>query len=135
MRVRLSYLLVGASAFCLACPGFGSDSGASVDNPSYTDDVKPILDGHCIKCHVVPPKNGATPGFRLDQYDDDAAGNQGAFGYRCTVKFRAVDGIPSFMPPSGEVQLNAAERDTILKWIEDGGIRNTGDPPMPNPCP
>src|SRR5437870_3469684 len=115
--------------FLLGCPGFGNDSGGAVNpTPSYTDDVAPILNGHCTVCHVVPPQNGAPAGFRMDQYDDDANGNFGAFTYRCLIKNRAGEGIPSFMPPAGQPPLTPSERQTLLKWVEDGGIRNTGDP-------
>jgi hypothetical protein len=119
-----------------ACPGFGSDSSTSVALPAYSSDVKPILDGHCIKCHTLPPQNGAPTGFRLDVYDDAPGGQQplGAFTMLCLIKSRAVDGVPSFMPPSGEPPLNADEKATLLGWADDGGIRDPGDPPL-TPCP
>jgi hypothetical protein len=40
-------------------------------NPTWIDDVRPILAANCIRCHS-PPQIGAAPlSFRLDKYDDE----------------------------------------------------------------
>src|SRR5688572_19284791 len=102
--LRRSGLLL-ISALLLACPGFGDEDAGNVpDVPTYVDHVKPILDEHCVVCHVDPPQNGAAGGMVLDQYADvlDSSGGQvasGAGSLGCLIKFRAVDEQPTAMPP------------------------------------
>ncbi len=39
-------------------------------NPTWADDVQPILAAKCVRCHGDQPIQGAPAGFRLDRYDD-----------------------------------------------------------------
>lgn len=107
--------------FLLACPGFGDETvGGIPSNPTYDVDVKPILDQHCVPCHSVPPQGGAPVGFRLDQYEDDLAGNQGVLTYSGAIQNRAVD--QNNMPPATRPDLATSpiDRATIDLWVDQG---------------
>lgn len=45
-------------------------SPSAPDNPTWAEDVAPILAANCVRCHTVPATGGAPDGFRLDTYDD-----------------------------------------------------------------
>ena len=111
---RAAFLLLLALT---GCPGFGNEDPVVPAQVTYNDNIKAILDAHCIKCHVVPPKNGAPTGFRLDQYADDNAGNQGAMNKAPLIKSNTdID----FMPLAPNPHLTQLEKDTIARWIDQG---------------
>lgn len=86
--------------------------GATPAGIKYTD-VKQVLLSFCAisGCHIAPnPQNG------LD------------FSIDCTIiankdliKARAVDGIPTFMPPPPSTQLSTINKQKIVDWINAGG--------------
>jgi len=39
-------------------------------NPTYSHDVWPLFQDHCLLCHSSPPDHGAPTYFRLDVYND-----------------------------------------------------------------
>lgn len=44
------------------------------ENPTFTKDILPLFEDHCLLCHGNPPARGAPPDVRLDVYafpDDD----------------------------------------------------------------
>ena len=123
--------LVLAIPFLLACPGLGDEDGGDVpESPTWNEHVQAILADHCAACHTDTPQNGAPDGFRFDAYEGDAD-DLGAFDMRCDIRNRAVNGAPSFMPPSGA--LGATERATLERWIEQGG-RESAEDPIGTPC-
>lgn len=73
--------------------------------------VKPIISVNCAfsGCHA-----GASPQSGIDFNDDCTIVAQ-----RVRIKARAVDGIPSIMPPFGS--LSASEKQKIMDWINAGG--------------
>lgn len=130
MLRRAGFLLT--LPFLLACPGLGDEEGGDVpENPTWNDDIQPILAENCATCHTDTPSNGAPDGFRLDSYADDAD-DIGAFQFRCDVRNRAVNGNPSFMPPSTG-PIGSTERATIERWIEQGAPEFAGGP-TGTPC-
>ncbi|MEJ7610158.1 MAG: hypothetical protein WKF88_03155 [Ferruginibacter sp.] len=73
--------------------------------------VKSIITTNCAfsGCHA-----GAAPQNGIDFNDDCTIVAQ-----RVRIKARAVDGIPSIMPPSGAI--SASDKQKILDWINAGG--------------
>ena len=73
--------------------------------------VKNIISNNCAisGCHA-----GASPQNGLDFNDDCTIVSQ-----RIRIRDRAVDGIPTVMPPFGS--LSAADKQRILDWINAGG--------------
>ncbi len=60
----MSQLILLASFVLLACT---PDVPA---NPSFQQDILPILAANCIRCHGAPTLGGAPTDFRLDTFDD-----------------------------------------------------------------
>jgi hypothetical protein len=62
MKVTPAILLLLAAAAC--APEVPAE-------PTWVDDVRPILAANCIRCHSPPFIGGVPQSFRLDIYDDD----------------------------------------------------------------
>jgi mono/diheme cytochrome c family protein len=75
--------------------------------------VKNILNTYCTSCH-----GGSSPQSGINYLDDCTIVSGSA-----RIKARAVDAIPSQMPPSG-TGLTAAERAAVTAWINAGGKYN-----------
>ena len=75
--------------------------------------VKSILATNCVSCH-----GASNPTSGINYTDDCVIVAQAA-----RIKARAVDANPSQMPPSGP-GLSAANRATIVNWINAGGKHN-----------
>ena len=127
------------------------------DEPSWAEDVRPILIANCASCHSFPPVRGAPgpsesrPGFRLDVYEDttldegteylgvDLGGQviPGAASVVDRIIARAVEA--ETMPPplaagSGKLRpLSSRQQEILLRWHEQGAQR--GDPAAGNRPP
>ena len=78
---------------------------------SYAEDVKPILDKYCMRCHSTAKKRG---GIILDkQADDDAVRKHLALWEKAGDSLRAGE-----MPPEGAKKPSAAEMATVNKWLD-----------------
>jgi len=89
--------------------------GIAPAGPQFTQ-VKAILAASCALsgCHISPfPQNG------IDFTDDCTIVSLSA-----NIKARAVDGSPSFMPPSPNPQLSGTDKQKIIDWINGGGRNN-----------
>lgn len=64
MKASAATLLLLAAAAC--APEVPSE-------PTWVDDVRPILAANCIRCHSPPFIGGVPTTFRLDKYDNDLA--------------------------------------------------------------
>ncbi len=64
MKIIAGILVVLAAAAC--APSVPSE-------PTWVDDVRPILAANCIRCHSPPYLGGTPVTFRLDKYDQDVA--------------------------------------------------------------
>ena len=87
-------------------PATGTDTGDGPAADVAYADVAPILDVHCSGCHGDPVANGAP--FSLTTFD--AASVRAG-----RIVARAVDGVPSPMPPSG-LALSDDESDVLADW-------------------
>lgn len=79
---------------------------------TYTNDIKPILDNNCIRCHSSEKqgaeRNGAPPDVNLDKYETvvDVA-------ERANAKIQS-----GTMPPTGG--LPEEERNLFQQWLDQG---------------
>lgn len=99
----------------LACSK-GSDTQTSTPPNSCTEGiagpkyqaVKALINTNCAisGCHA----GTQSPNFTVDC---------NIINNKLLIKARAVDGIPSFMPPTGP--LPVSERNKITEWINAGG--------------
>jgi mono/diheme cytochrome c family protein len=110
------------AAIALAALGCSAPS-----DPTWTRDVKPILQANCIKCHGPIARGGAPDGFRLDTYlapgRDDGRTVYGASSMARFVHLRTHAGdMPPVAPLSG-VQI-----ETLESWFETGAPQGGPDP-------
>jgi hypothetical protein len=118
----------------LAFAGLGCDPQAPA-NPTYTSDVKAILDAHCARCHgagdnlnAIPNEAGTKPGAcYLHRYEDEgdcsALTNPdcklGAGSSFCApmISGLIVRTDSSRMPPRPSEAMTDWEVQTLLRWI------------------
>ena len=95
------------------CTATGNSAIANAPaGPMFTA-VKNIMNTYCTSCHgAVNPTNGIN-------FTDDCV----IVSQKARIKARAVDAIPSQMPPSGP-GLTVAERTAVTNWINAGGNHN-----------
>ena len=106
----LSLLLTGAC-----------DIGSpAVTAPTWLEDVRPIVQANCLRCHAQPSIGGAPNDFRLDVYEDtplaDGRVIRGAKTMARFIAFRA--GEEGTMPP--DFPRNDGQRDTLVNWWANG---------------
>jgi hypothetical protein len=94
--VRLAAVLALVALGCDSAPG----------NPTWTEDVKPILQANCSRCHGAVPRSGA-PAQRFDLYPDEGAASF------ALARIEAEE-----MPPT--VRLSDVQMETIANWVDDG---------------
>ena len=73
--------------------------------------VKQLVIGYCAPCHL----NGGMDGGKNFDTDNSIVANKDR------IKIRAVDGIPSFMPPAPNSPLTPVDKQKIVDWINAGG--------------
>lgn len=119
--IRLSSLAF-ALVMITAC-GSGDDGGIDpVDEVTYFQDVKPIMDAKCVRCH----QEGGIGPFGLDDYAGAAqhAGvSQVAINDGIMPPWKAVDGCNDYQ---ADYSLTDAEKATINAWVDGGALE--GDP-------
>jgi hypothetical protein len=105
---------------------------SSEEPVSFSQDVRPILDQHCIGCHQVGGAGQAASGFSMETYDDLMKGTQfgpmviagDALGSNMLVLMEGR-ADPSISMPHGNMKpVPQAEIDTIRRWIEQGAKNN-----------
>jgi hypothetical protein len=114
MKVTPAILLLLAAAAC--APEVPAE-------PTWVDDVRPILAANCIRCHSPPYIGGVPQFFRLDIYDDDAfldpaygdpvagAASMSAGNYFIDVLVTTSNMPPQFPLTDRQVDVMAAWRD------------------------
>jgi uncharacterized membrane protein len=117
------------SALVLAALGCSSEQ--EVKQLSYADDVKPIMDKHCVSCHVSGQQGASQSGLVLDSYQGLMKGTKHgpvvvADSAVSSTLYRLVAGKadPSIRMPHGKEPLSAEEVETIKVWIDQGAAQN-----------
>lgn len=94
---------------------------------TYQANIKPILDTHCVSCHVPGGIGYEKIGLRLDSYD--AIMNSTRFGpivqpgsSISSVLYRLLSGKldPSIRMPHGQAKLSEENVAMIGAWIDQG---------------
>jgi uncharacterized membrane protein len=91
----------------------GGDDDVVVDaGVTYTEHIKPILDGACISCHASylagADRNGAPEGVDFDTFEAASASGSAA-----NTRIQA-----GTMPPSGA--LTSEQQAVFQKWVDEG---------------
>ena len=145
-QVRVIWPCVAAITGCLACaeapaqsvPAATSEGGATTSEggattsastnpaPTYLRDVQPIFMGNCSRCHNQQSR------FIYDWLDYKTA-----YADRWEIRRRIWDSwkgtyYKEAMPVANSPEslaLTDEERMTILKWVDNGGLRGVPPPP------
>lgn len=101
-------------------------------NPTWAEDVAPILAANCVRCHTVPAIGGAPDGFRLDTFEDwqaddgtmvRGAGTMASDGLISDyVRTRIApdnDDVPQMPPEEGFASLSDRQVDVLLAWMDN----------------
>lgn len=109
MRHLLSLSVLGLAA-CSELPA----------TPTYFEDVQPILQANCARCHGAEPWQTSIAGYRLDRFvaNDEPATGEDAFERAASILEVACAGDASIMPPGAP--LPARQQDILRRWIEQG---------------
>jgi hypothetical protein len=99
---------------------------------SYQKDVVPILDKHCMSCHVPGQAGYVVSGFELGSYESLMKGTQ--FGPvvlphdpLTSVLVMLIEGRvdPALKMPHGDATTPTADEIlTIRRWVEQGAKNN-----------
>jgi hypothetical protein len=128
-------LLAGLFAFTFAGLTLGC-APAVPANPTYTSDVKAILDAHCVRCHGANNMLVSMFVFNRDQppttcylqrYEDDCSVTPckaGAGNPSCVALINPYITSPrdsiTAMPPLPAQELNDWEKEIIKTWVAHG---------------
>jgi hypothetical protein len=94
----------------------GCEAAAPAE-PTWAQDVKPILVANCAPCHLVPSQGGAPSSFRLDVYgpsltDDDRV----IHGADTMAPFIAARVLDESMPP--RAALSERQKQVLETWAD-----------------
>ncbi|HEU5058508.1 MAG TPA: hypothetical protein VFU21_18375 [Kofleriaceae bacterium] len=105
--------------------------------PTWVDDVRPILAANCIRCHSPPFIGGVPTTFRLDIFEDDVFLQSDGVSPVHGAAYVSQDGTLSglveddFMPP--QFPLTSRQKDVLAAWHEaeepKGEPRENNAPP------
>ncbi len=107
----------GRTCEAVAGPVVG-DFDVDAGTASWCEDVRPVMDTHCINCHGSPPSGGAPANFRLDQYGPDTSGTEGAAAMAERIYVRMA--VTKDMPPPGYPDPTEAELLAVTAWYRTG---------------
>lgn len=81
---------------------------------TYAQDIKPLLDGHCVECHHHGGHDPDLSGFpfrsKTNAEQDAIVGKM----------LGLVQGTPTRMPPGNRTKLTAGQAATIQAWRDQG---------------
>ncbi|MEM9492490.1 MAG: hypothetical protein AAGC55_25305, partial [Myxococcota bacterium] len=121
--------LVAAAAACTpSAPG----------DPTWAEDVAPIMAANCVRCHTAPSIAGAPNSFRLDSFGDwtgdDERSMRGAVNMASYIRTRVnledfliEQGVDTMPPADGFGRLTDRQAEIITNWIDDGTPQGTRD--------
>lgn len=116
--------------------GLAACGGEVPANPTYFDDVQPILRANCVRCHGAVPSDPKIARFRLDRYVKDDAATFDAWDYAqasaggpAPMIRVAVDLQAPVMPP--DYELTDRQREILTRWVEQGAPKGTRDNRLP----
>lgn len=84
--------------------------GDVVTNPTYTANIKSIIDANCVSCHAPGGENSTVPLQTYAQVSAKAADIK--------IRIEKPAGDPLVMPKGGK--LSQSKIDLINKWIANG---------------
>jgi hypothetical protein len=114
MRFRTAALVTAFTALAGLVTLAGCEPSAP-EEPTWTDDVRPILAANCVRCHGFPAIHDAPSTFRLDVYDDTFTDdNRQIRGAGAMSEFMWLRTAEETMPP--EFPLADYQIETLKNW-------------------
>jgi len=120
----LARLAASTVAAALLSTGCGKQPQQTV---SFSQDVKPILEQHCVECHQQGGKGTQTSGLKLTSYEALMQGTRlgpvvepGHPASSTLVRLVEGKADPSIQMPHGEEPLAKAQIQTIRQWVAQG---------------
>lgn len=121
-------LALVATAIALGAAGSAT---AKEEVVSYSEDIRPIIQGRCIECHQKGGPGTEASGLDLSSYEGLMKGTK--FGPMITPGepetsslLRLIDHKvdPSIRMPHGKKKLSQCDRDAFRLWIKQGAKNN-----------
>ena len=118
----LSLVIVAGIAAC--------DKEAPFRTVTYVTDVEPIVQQHCLECHVAGQDGAEKSGYLMDSYEGVMKGTR--FGpvivpesSESSSLYLLVAGKadPSIQMPHGKASLSDEQITTIRLWIDKGAVK------------
>jgi hypothetical protein len=126
IRRSILGLLLAISAGC---------GGNVPDDPTWFDDVQPIVRANCARCHGADPSDPKVAKFRLDRYVKDDTATFDAYDYAVDMGGTApmvavaVDQESPAMPP--DYALSDRQREILATWSERGAKKGSRSNRLP----
>ena len=107
------------------------DSEAPFRKVTYVTDVEPIVQQHCLECHVAGKEGTEKSGYLMDSYEAVMKGTK--FGpvivpdsSESSSLYLLVAGKadPSIQMPHGKASLSDEQITTIRLWIDKGAVKD-----------
>jgi hypothetical protein len=130
IRGMRPWAILLVSGLLVSCEKPG-DEQTPVPTVSYADDVVPILQKHCVACHVAGQQGAEASGLLLDSHASLMQGSRfgpvinpgSAMTSSLFVLISGEERLTVTMP-HGKEPLAPAEVETIRAWIETGAPDN-----------
>ena len=131
---------------CTGLPVFTfSPLANALDEIEFNGDVRPILAANCFECHGFDVKTRKAD-RRLDTAEGASAEHDGLIavkpgdlaGSELWSRITSTDSEVLMPPPDSKKTLTDAEKDTLRRWIEQGGRYQkhwSFEPPVKNELP
>ncbi len=106
-------------------------SGCSDRKVSFSKDVKPILDEHCLPCHQAGKEGYLASGLSVASYDDMIKGTKygpvvlPGYSFSSTLQILVEHKAdPSINMPKRRMRLSQDKIELIGTWISQGAKNN-----------
>ena len=124
--MRTSRVLIWTVVTLLSIAPGCSDRGVS-----FSKDVKPILDEHCLPCHQAGKEGYLASGLSVQSYDDMMKGTKygpvvmPGYSFSSTLQILVEHKAdPSTNMPKRRMRLSQDKIELIGKWISQGAKNN-----------
>lgn len=99
--------------------------------PTWFDDVQPIVRANCSRCHGADPIEPSVAAFRLDRYvaGDDSTVFYDAYDFAQRIAEVAADHDSPAMPP--DYSLSERQREILRRWVASGAPKGSRDNDAP----
>src|SRR5262249_29554912 len=121
----ISLLLMRRLLLSLILAGCGAEVPPQ---PTWFDDVQPILTANCVRCHGADPRNDAPSTFRLDVYADTLVSGRRIRGARFMALFAMLRATHDQMPPVGP-KLSERQKEILRRFAAEMPMPIEGMPP------